>query len=45
MLGIYEIEGDTQKVCFAPPEKERPTKFESESGSGLMLITSKRAKP
>src|SRR5262245_30371131 len=25
MLGIYELEGDTFKVCFAAPGKDRPT--------------------
>src|SRR5262245_46703706 len=23
-LGIYELDGDLKKVCFAPPGKERP---------------------
>src|SRR2546423_13056847 len=27
MLGIYEISGDTLKVCFDPEGKKRPTQF------------------
>ena len=29
MLGIYEIDGDTLKVCFDPQGKKRPTEFKS----------------
>ena len=43
-LGIYDIEGETHKVCFAPPGKDRPKKMESEKGSGLLLIVLKRQK-
>jgi uncharacterized protein (TIGR03067 family) len=35
MLGIYEINGDRYKLCFAQPGKERPTDFEAKQGSGL----------
>jgi uncharacterized protein (TIGR03067 family) len=45
MLGIYELNGDTYKVCYAPPGKDRPTKFESESGSENNLLVFKRDKP
>jgi uncharacterized protein (TIGR03067 family) len=31
-LGIYEIDGDTFKSCFAAPGAERPTNFESKPG-------------
>jgi len=31
-LGIYQIQGDTRKSCFALPDKERPTQFSSEKG-------------
>ncbi len=44
-LGIYEIDGDTLKVCFAPPGKERPTEFSSKTGSGHLLSARKRQKP
>jgi uncharacterized protein (TIGR03067 family) len=29
MLGIYEIKGDTFKVCFAEPGKDRPKDFKA----------------
>jgi uncharacterized protein (TIGR03067 family) len=37
MLGIYELEGDLYKVCFAPAGKKRPTDFVSKSGSKYIL--------
>src|SRR5262249_44389337 len=33
MLGIYEINGDTLKVCFDAQGKKRPTEFKSAPGS------------
>ena len=42
MLGIYELDGDTYKVCFDISGKERPTKFESKKGTMLVLETLKR---
>jgi uncharacterized protein (TIGR03067 family) len=41
---IYEIDGDTLKICFAMPGNKRPTEFKSDAGSGLWLFTYKRAK-
>ena len=38
MLGIYEISGDTLKVCFDPEGKKRPTQFKSESGSQTFVV-------
>ena len=35
--GIYELDADTYKVCFAPPNKDRPTEFSSKAGSGHLL--------
>lgn len=43
MKGIYEFKGDTQKICWAPPDHERPTKFTAEGG--CTLIVYKKAKP
>jgi uncharacterized protein (TIGR03067 family) len=31
-LGIYELDGDTFKSCFATPGEKRPTDFQSKSG-------------
>jgi hypothetical protein len=42
--GIYEVKGDTQRVCVAAAGKPRPKAFESREGSGHTLITYKRAK-
>jgi uncharacterized protein (TIGR03067 family) len=45
-LGIYELGGDTLRVCWAPPEKrERPTEFASKPGSGHSLLVLRREKP
>lgn len=35
MLGIYTLEGDLQKVCFAPEGKDRPKAFSSKDGNTL----------
>ncbi len=44
-LGIYEVEGDTFKSCFAKPGAERPTDFTSQPGDGRTLSVWKREKP
>jgi uncharacterized protein (TIGR03067 family) len=44
LLGIYEIKGDTFKMCFAEAGKERPTEFKSEADSGHFLLVLKRKK-
>jgi uncharacterized protein (TIGR03067 family) len=38
MLGIYEISGDTLKVCFDPEGKKRPTEFKGASGSQTLVV-------
>ncbi len=38
MLGIYEINGDTLKVCFDPEGTKRPTQFKSASGSQILIV-------
>ncbi len=43
ILGIYEISGDTLKVCFDPHGKKRPTEFQTASGSQTTLVVHKRA--
>jgi uncharacterized protein (TIGR03067 family) len=37
MLGIYALEENGYKVCFAPAGKPRPTEFTSAPGSGQIL--------
>ena len=44
MLGIYEIDGDTLKVCFDPQGKKRPTEFKSAPGSQTFVNVHKRVK-
>lgn len=43
--GIYLLDGDTLKICYTMPGKERPTAFESKPDSGATLVIWKRAKP
>jgi uncharacterized protein (TIGR03067 family) len=45
MAGIYEIDGDTLRICRPGPGKDRPTEFSSKEGSGCDIITYKRDKP
>lgn len=42
--GIYELSGDTFKVCFNTTGKGRPKKFEAGAGSGNLLHVWKRKK-
>jgi uncharacterized protein (TIGR03067 family) len=43
-LGIYELKGDTYKVCIGMPGKSRPTEFVTKPGSGHVLEVLKREK-
>jgi uncharacterized protein (TIGR03067 family) len=43
--GIYELEGDTLKLCFARPGEERPKAFTTKSGTGFLFCVYKRQKP
>jgi uncharacterized protein (TIGR03067 family) len=43
-LGIYELDGDTVKFCFAAPGKDRPTEFSAKEGSERTLSVWKREK-
>jgi uncharacterized protein (TIGR03067 family) len=43
--GIYELDGDTQKICFPRPGRPRPTEFVSKTGNGQMIQILKREKP
>jgi uncharacterized protein (TIGR03067 family) len=42
VLGIYDVDGDTWKHCFAMDK--RPTEFGSKEGSGVTYIVLKRVK-
>jgi uncharacterized protein (TIGR03067 family) len=41
-LGIYELDGDTMKLCFSIPGQERPTNFLTKPGDGRTLAVWKR---
>jgi uncharacterized protein (TIGR03067 family) len=43
--GIYELNGDTCKVCIALAGQPRPTEFASPAGRGLALEVLERVKP
>jgi uncharacterized protein (TIGR03067 family) len=43
-LGIYELDDNTRRLCFAPARRDRPTEFSSTPGSDLILVTFKRIK-
>lgn len=42
ILGIYEIKGDTLKICYGSEDTARPNEFKSSAGSKLILIGFKR---
>jgi uncharacterized protein (TIGR03067 family) len=42
--GIYEVDGDRQKVCYAPPGMDRPKEFSAEAGSGHTMSVWKKEK-
>lgn len=44
VLGIYEIDGDKLKFCFAAADKDRPSEFTAKAGSGNTLSIWKRKK-
>lgn len=44
MLGIYEMDGDTLKVCYGRNGVERPTEFKAAAGSNYIMIVFKRLK-
>jgi uncharacterized protein (TIGR03067 family) len=41
-LGIYELDGDSVKFCFAAPGKARPTQFTAKQGSQRTLSVWRR---
>ncbi len=44
-LGIYELDGDNNKVCFGIPGTDRPTDFTTKKDSNRILYVLKRDKP
>jgi uncharacterized protein (TIGR03067 family) len=42
--GIYELEGDTQRICFAMPDKPRPTEFVTRPDNEQIIEVLKREK-
>ena len=40
--GIYELQQDTRRLCFAGADAARPTAFAAPKGSGHVLVTLKR---
>src|SRR5947209_9748874 len=42
MLGIYELKGDTLRVCLDMDGQNRPKEFRTEAKSGLTLVVCKR---
>ena len=43
--GIYEVDGDTLKLCFSRPGAERPVKFSTREGPGVLYCVYQRKKP
>ncbi|MBI3409234.1 MAG: TIGR03067 domain-containing protein [Planctomycetes bacterium] len=43
-LGIYELDGDTFRDCYAPPDMARPTEFKTAPNSGHVTMVHKREK-
>ena len=42
---IYELKGDTLRICYDLSGAKRPTEFKSVAGTKLYLVTYVRAKP
>jgi uncharacterized protein (TIGR03067 family) len=44
IMGIYEIDGANQKICYASLGKDRPKEFSSKGEEGITLSVWKRVK-
>jgi uncharacterized protein (TIGR03067 family) len=44
LVGIYEVDGDTHKICLAVDGQERPKELASKAGSGHLLQVFRREK-
>lgn len=45
LLGVYTLDGDDHRVCFAPAGKPRPRALDAPPGGGLMVNALKRLAP
>jgi uncharacterized protein (TIGR03067 family) len=45
LLGIYELDDDTLKICINPSGDKRPTEFATSPGSSVRMLVLKRDKP
>jgi uncharacterized protein (TIGR03067 family) len=45
IVGVYELKGDTYKVCLQLKGKERPKEFRSQAESGHVLQVLQRVRP
>jgi uncharacterized protein (TIGR03067 family) len=45
MLGIYELKGDTLRLCLDPTGTKRPTEYKAAADSKLLLLVCKRVPP
>jgi uncharacterized protein (TIGR03067 family) len=43
--GIYQIDGDTLKLCFSRPKVARPVEFTTKKDPGFLYVVYKRKKP
>ena len=43
--GIYEVDGDTLKLCFSRPKVARPVEFTTKKEPGFLYCVYKRKKP
>jgi uncharacterized protein (TIGR03067 family) len=41
---IFELDGDTLRICYDLSGKERPTAFKTETGATTLLVVYKRSK-
>lgn len=44
-LGIYELDGETWKLCLNKTGGDRPTEFSGKADSGWVLVVMKKVKP